>query len=412
MASLDPDFLKLWGGQTVSMFGAQVTAVALPLTAALHLDASPAQMGLLVAAGSAPYLLLGLPAGVWVDRRRRRPVLIGADLGRAALLAAVPALALTGLLRMELLVGIALLVGTCSMLFELAYPSYLPALVGPERLQESNARLRTSMSVADLGGPGLAGLLVQAVTAPFALLLDALSFLASAAGLRAIRREEPPPDPAGRGDARAELLEGLRLTFTSPLLRAGACAAATYNLFWNAIETVLVLYVVRQLGMSPAVYGLAFAVGATGALLGALLSAPVARRLGVGRAIVASAAVSCTGLLLLGAVTDAETGAVLLAAALFVRGLGLTGWNIQIVSLHQTIVPGRLLGRTTSSYLLLSFGAGALGALLGGALGGAIGLRSTVLAASAGLALAWLWLGLSPLPRVRALHDLRTKELG
>jgi MFS family permease len=365
-------------------------------------------MGLLVAAGSAPYLVLGLAAGVWIDRTRRRPVLIGTDLARAVLLAAVPLLAVAGLLRIELLIAIALLLGTCAMLFELAYPSYLPTLVGPERLAQSNARLHASHSVAELGGPGLAGVLVQVVTAPFALLLDALTFLASALGLRAIRRPEPPPaPPEGRRDARREAAEGLRATFASPLLRAGACAAATYNLFWSAIEAVLVLYVVRELGMPASVYALTFAVGAAGALAGSAASGAVARRLGVGRAIVASAALSCTALLLLALVDDPVTGALLLSAGFFLRGLGLTGWNIQIISLRQTLVPGHLQGRTTSAYLLLSFGAGAVGALLGGTLAGAAGLRATVVAAAAGLSLAWLWLALSPLPRVRTLDDVR-----
>jgi MFS family permease len=403
----DGDFLKLWAGQTVSMFGAQITAVALPLTAALHLDATPAQMGVLVAAGSAPYLVLGLVAGVWIDRTRRRPVLIAADLGRAALLIAIPLLALAGLLRMELLIVIALGLGTGGMLFELAHPSYLPSLVGPDRLAASNARLRTSLSVAELGGPGAAGVLVGLVTAPIALIVDALTFLASAAGLHAIRRPEPAPDRAVRRDLRREAAEGLRVTFRDPLLRAGACAAATYNLFWSAIEAVLVLYVVRRLGMAAEVYALTFAVGAAGALLGSLASAPLARWLGVGRAIVASAAVSCTALLLLALIDDPGTGAVLLAAAFFLRGLGLTGWNIQIVSLQQTLVAGRLLGRMNAAYLLLSFGAGAVGALAGGTLGGVVGLRPTVIAAAAGLSLAWLWLALSPLPRVRSLADLR-----
>jgi MFS family permease len=307
-------------------------------------------MGGLVAAGSAPYLVLGLAAGVWIDRTRRRPVLLAADLGRAALLVAFPLLAPAGLLRMELLIVIALGLGTGGMLFELAYSSYLPSLVGPERLAASNARLRTSLSVAELGGPGLAGVLVGLVTAPVALLVDALTFLASAARLRAIRRPEPEPAPdrigrarrTVRRDLRREAAEGPRITFRDPLLRAGACAAATYNFFWSAIEAVLVLYVVRRLGMPAEVYALAFAVGAAGAVLGSLASAPLARRLGVGRAILASAAVSCTALLLLALIDDAGTGAVLLAAAFFLRGLGLTGWNIQIVSLQQTLVPGRL----------------------------------------------------------------------
>jgi MFS family permease len=320
--SVRRDFLKLWGGQTASMLGTQVGLVALPLTAALYLDAGPAQMGLLTAAGTAPYLLLGLPAGVRIDRRCRRPVMIGADLVRACLLAAIPLLAVAGLLTMEGLIAIALLAGTCSMLFELAYPSYLPSLVGREGLVAAHARLSASRSLSEVGGPGLAAALVQAVSAPFVLLLDAVSFLASALGLLSIRTPEPAPDRRGPCDVRREVVEGLRTTFGNRVLRAGACAAGTHNLCWGAIEAVLVLYVVRRLGMPAEVYALAFAVGAAGAVLGSLASAPLARRLGVGRAIVASAAVSCTALLLLALIDDAGTGAILLAAAFFLRGLG------------------------------------------------------------------------------------------
>ncbi len=401
----NPDFVKLWAGQTVSMFGSQITGVALPLTAALYLDASPAQMGLLAAAGAVPFLLLGLPTGVWVDRRSRRPVL-AADLGRAVLLGLIPVLYLVDALGMAQLISIALLVGVCSVLFELASPSYLPSLIDREDLTEGNGKLRTSASVSEIAGPGAAGVLVQSVTAPIALVVDALSFLASAAGLLAIRRPEPPPSPRGHDmNARRDVVEGLRATFGSKTLRAGACSAATYNFFWNAIEAVLALYAVRQLGKGAGIFGLTFTIGAAGALLGSLLAAPVARRVGPGPAIIGSAALSCTGLLLLAFVDDPATGAVLLVLAFFLRGVGPTGWNIHIASLQQSIVPIRLLGRMNASYLLLSLGAGSVGALLGGLLGGSIGLRPTLLIGTIGVALAWLWLPFSPLRRLRTLPD-------
>ncbi len=400
------DFLKLWGGQTASLFGTQISVVALPLTAALHLDAGPGQMGMLVAAGTAPYLVLGLPAGLRIDRGRRRPVLIGADLARFVLLLAIPGLAVAGLLTMPLLVAIALAIGTCSMLYDLAYPSYLPSLVGRHALAGANAKLGASRSVSELGGPGVAAVLVQAVGAPFALVVDALSFLGSALGLSTVRTPEPRPEPPDRRSARQEILEGLRTTFGHPILRAGACSAGTHNLCWSAMEAVLVLYVVRELGMGAGAYALALGVGAAGGLLGAVLCGRLARLLGVGRSILACAAVCCLAPLLIPLCVDATSGVVPLALAFLLRGLGGTPWDVQILSLRQTIVDDRLMGRVTSSYMLVSLGAASIGALAGGALGGVLGLRTTLLIGALGLSLAWLWLLLSPLRRVRT-YDCR-----
>ncbi len=397
------DFLRLWGGQTASMLGTQVGLVALPLTAALYLDAGPAQMGLLTAAGTAPYLLLGLPAGVRIDRRRRRPVMIGADLARACLLTAIPLLAVAGLLTMELLIAIALLTGTCSMLFELAYPSYLPSLVGRDGLVAAHARLSASRSLSEVGGPGIAAVLVQAISAPFVLVLDALSFLASALGLLSIRTPEPAPDRRGPCDVRREVVEGLRTTFGNRVLRAGACAAGTHNLCWGAIEAVLVLYVVRDLGLSASAYAVGLAAGAAGGLVGALASARLIRRLGIGRAVISCAAVCCSAPLLIPLLASGTTAMATLAGALFLRGLGGIPWDIQMITLRQTMVSNELLGRVTSSYMLLSLGGLSLGAVAGGGLGAALGLHETVLLAAAGLSLSWLWLLFSPVRGLRAV---------
>lgn len=396
------DFVKLWTGQTISFFGSHVTGVALPLAAALYLGATPAQMGLLAAAGSAPYLLLSLFAGVWIDHRRRRPVLIGANLARALLLGAVPVLYLLGLLDMTVLVAVAALVGGCGMIFDLAYQSYLPSLIEQDDLTEGNSKLWGSRAVADVGGPGLAGLLVGLLTAPFALLLDALSFVGSAVSLALVRKPEPSPAPTRRA-LWLEVGEGLRVTFGNPVLRAGALAAATYNFWFNVSQAVFVLYVVKQLGMSAGLFGLTFSVGAVGALVSATLSAPLARRFGVGPTIVGCAALSCTAQLFIPFINDVETGAILLSLTLFLRGLGLTSWNVQIEVLQQTTVPDRLMGRMNATYLLLSLGAGSVGALLGGFLGEEVGLRPTLVAGAAGLSLAWLWLLFSPLRTLRGL---------
>jgi MFS family permease len=405
-ASVRTDFLKLWGGQTASMLGTQVGLVALPLTAALYLDAGPGQMGLLTAAGTAPYLLLGLPAGVRIDRRCRRPVMIGADLARAALLAAIPLLAVAGALTVEILIAIALAIGTCTMLFELAYPSYLPTLVGRDGLVAAHARLSASRSLSEVGGPGLAAVLVQAISAPFVLLLDAVSFLGSALGLSTIRTPEPAPERRGALDVRREVAEGLRTTFGNRMLRAGACAAGTHNLCWGAIEAVLVLYVVRDLGLSASAYALGLAAGAAGGLIGAIASGPLIRRLGMGPAVITCAVVCCTAPLLIPALAGAAPAMLLLAFALFLRGLGGIPWDIQMVTLRQMIVPDELLGRVTSSYMLFSLGGLSLGAVTGGALGAALGLHQTVLLAAAGLSLSWLWLLLAPVRTLRTVDPI------
>lgn len=403
-ADLGPgsDFFGLWAGQTVSMFGSQVGLVALPLTAAIYLDATPAQMGILTAAGTAPFLALSLFAGVWVDRTKQKPVLLAANLGRAALLGLVPLLYITGLLSVAYLCAIAFLSGACGVFFDLAYQSFLPKLVDRDRLVDANSRVKASGSVADLAGPGIGGFLVQVLTAPVAVLADALSFLVSAAWLLRVRvQERVPVPPAGGRDLKREMGEGLKVTFGDRVLRAGACAAATYNLFWGAVEAGLILYMVRRLGMSAGEIGLTFAVGGAGALVGALATAPAARRFGVGPTIVGSAALSCAALLLIPPAGGPVAGPVLLATALFVNGLGLAGWNVQIEALQQATVPAVVLARMNSSYLLLSLGAGSLGAVFGGFLGAGLGLRAALWVGATGAALSWLWLFFSPLRTFR-----------
>jgi MFS family permease len=392
------DFLKLWLGETISAVGSQITAVALPLTAALYLSATPEQMGVLTAAGHAPFLFLSLFAGVWVDRHRRRPILIAANIGRAILLGCIPLLAFMDLLRIEYLILISFVAGILTMSFELAYPSFLPVLLRQDQLVEGNSKLSASGSIAKIVGPGFAGVLVQVLSAPFALVLDALSFVVSAVALFLIGKPEPqPPATTEQSSLRREVIEGLRLTFSNKMLRAGACSAATYNFFWNVIDAVLILYLVRQLGVTPSVFGLIVTIGSVGALLGAFIAARLALRFGVGATIIGSAAITCIMQLLLPLATAPLFATILMGIAFFLRGIGLTGWNIHIVSLQQAIVPASMLGRMNSSYLLLSLGTGAIGALLGGILGGSIGLRLTIALGALGVSLAWLWLFFSPL---------------
>lgn len=405
-------FVKLWAGETVSLVGSQVTTFALPLTAIGALHATPLQVGVLGAAGFAPFLFVTPFAGAWLDHRRRRPVMLVANLGRAAALGLVPLLALAGRLSLASLDAIAFLAGVLTVFFHLAYQSYLPAVVGRGQLVAGNGALAASESIADLSGPGVAGILVQLLGAPIAIAADVLSFLVSALSLGWGWGDAPEPLP-DRADGQRErqgsgpglwreIGEGFRVTFGNPYLRAFAGEAATYNLFWQVVDTVLALYAVRVLGLSPLALGLVFATGSAGALLGATLTGRVARRHGLGPTIVGAATLSAVAPVLIPLAGDRTvTSVAILAGALFVRGIGVSGCNVHAVSIRQAITPDHLLGRMNGSYRLVTWGAIPLGALLGGTLGQDIGPRATLLVGALGLATAALWLALSPVRRLR-----------
>ncbi len=398
-----PAFLKLWVGQTVSRFGSQVSQLAIPLTAVLVLQATPSEMGILAAAETAPFLLIGLLAGVWVDRVRRRPVLIAGDIGRGLLLLTIPATAAAGLLRIEQLYLVGFLVGVLTVFFDVAYQSYLPALVSREHLVEGNSKLEVSSSAAAIGGPGLAGALVQLATAPLAVLVDALSFFASGAFLLAIRQPEPAPAPIGqRRGVWAEIGEGLQVVLGNRLLRPIAACTATANLFGSAGFAVLVLYASRELGIEPGLLGAIFAVGSVGFLLGALLAGPTAKRFGLGATIVGSSAIAGLGGLLVPLAGELPGLAVpLLVGAQLLFGLGVPIYNVNQVSLRQTITPDRLQGRMNASMRFVVWGTMPIGALLGGALGERIGLQTTLLLSALGMAAAAGWVLFSPVRTLR-----------
>jgi MFS family permease len=350
-------------------------------------------------------LLRSRPAGIWGDRRRRCPVMIAADLARMALIALVPLLAFPHLLHIWHLYAVALLVGLFTVLFDLSYLSYVPRLVGREHLVEANSKLMTSTSVAEVGGPGLGGLLVQALTAPVALLLDAASYLVSALSVGRIRRPEPPPAlPERRAPLREEVSDGLRLVFANPYLRAIAGEGFTYNFFTQFVETLFVLYAVRQLGFSPGLVGGVIAVGSIGGLVGSVTAARVAARMRFGPAIFIGMAVACAGPILLPLVARPLWLTVTLAvAAFFLMGFGSGLANVLAVSLRQTVTPDQSLGRMNASMRLALYGAIPLGALAGGFLGGAIGLRPTLFVAGVGFFLALLPVVLSPIPGLAEL---------
>ena len=398
------DFMRLWTAQTVSQFGSQITQLGLPLTAALVLGASPAQMGVLGAAEFAPFLLFGLIAGVWVDRLPRRPILVWADLGRALLLATIPAGAYLGLLRIEQLYVVGFLAGVLTVFFDVAYMAYLPSLVARDRMVEGNSKLELGRSAAQIAGPGVAGGLIQLLTAPIAILLDSLSFLFSAACLFGIRRAGPPPEPrAAAGSVWQQIGEGLAVVLKSRLLRPIALCTGTSNLFGNMLFAVFILFVTRELGIDAGTLGLLFTVGAVGGMAAAAAAGRLAGAIGVGPTIVGAILVGGLGNLLVPLFAGPGwVGLGVLALSGFAGGVGNVVYNITQVSLRQAITPHRLQGRMNASMRFVVWGTIPIGSLIGGFLGEQIGLRPTMLVGGLGGLLAGLWVFFSP---VRSLRE-------
>jgi predicted MFS family arabinose efflux permease len=399
----DRDFLKLWGGQAISKIGSTVTSVGLPLTAASVLGASPLQMGILAASNGAGVLVFGLFAGVWADRRRRRPILIAADLVRAALLGTIPLAAALHRLNMAHLYAVATLAGILTVLFDVSYQAYVPTLVNRAELVAANSKLALTESIADVTGPGLTGLLVQLITAPTAILVDALSFVCSAVSVWMIHRPEPVPEPSPAPHVGREIAEGLSASWRNPLLRALLERAGTGAFFAGSLGGLYFLFAVRELHISAVLLGIIISVGGVSNLLGALLSEWCVRRLGLGRTLIGAAWMIGLAMLL---VPLAHGRVALCAAFLIAAQLGDMAWPIYTInetSLRQAITPDRLLGRVSSAGHLLFWGALPLGALAGGAIAQAIGIRQTMLIATFGYLLSTLWLTLSPIRHLRGL---------
>jgi predicted MFS family arabinose efflux permease len=373
-----------------------------PLLAILTLGATPVQMGLLSALAGLPVLLFGLVAGVWVDRLRRRPILIAADLGRAAVLATIPAAALLGLLHMTQLYIVIVIAGLLGVLFQVAYRAYLPTLVERRDLVDANSKLTFTSSATEIVGPGLTGVLVQTITAPIAMLIDALSFVVSAVSIAIIHKPEPPTlAVADRQPAFQEMVEGLRVVFRDPVLRALALVVATLEFFGSFYAVLYSLYAIRELGLGAALLGLTIGMGGAGSVIGALLAGRAVGRFGLGRTLTGSLLLSTlTGLLIVVARGPVWVATGILMASQLVGDCARTVYFINETSLRQAIVPDRLLGRVSASTQLMGAGLGPLGALLAGVLGQAVGSRATLLIASLGMVLSVLWLVASPVKRL------------
>jgi len=395
----DGEFLKLWWGQAISEVGSQVSALALPTVAILILNATPFQVGLLEAFQFLAFPLLGLIAGVYADRLRRRPIMIVCDLLRMVALGSVPVAYVLGRLTMEQLYVVGLLVGVGTVFFHVAYQSYLPAIISRSDLVEGNSKLQVTGSVAQMVGPALAGFLIQLVGAARAVAVDATSFLVSVLSLWWIRRPEPAPNPASEAGASgffSEMLEGIRFVLGNPTISRIAGSTATSNLGGNMVFAVYLIFAYRFLHLTPGVIGVVFAAGAVGGLLGALSASWIAARIGVGPTLFISITAGGLALIL---VPLAQYGFAipLLIASFFVGSLVNPVYNITQVSLRQAITPDRVQGRMNATVRTIIWGTIPIGALIGGTIGTVYGVLPAIYVGIAVSLLSGAWILAGPI---------------
>ncbi len=406
-----PDFLKLWSAETISVFGTQITQLAVPLVAALILDASPFEFALLGMVQMLPFIFLSLPAGVWVDRLRRRPIMIVGDVGRAVLLATIPLAYALDVLTMLQLYAVGLAVGALTVFFDVAYQSYLPSVVERSQLVDGNSKLEISRAASQIAGPGLAGILIGAITAPLAILVDALSFIGSGLLLVWIRRPEPKPehpvDEHGRRTSmRHEISVGLRYVLGHPSLRAIALTTGSANLITSMVFAIFVLYQVRDLGLDAAAIGVILGLGNIGALVAAVTVGRVSSLVGVGRTIVIAIAIEVPAAWLI-AFAPASFPAPFLVAAGLLIGFSAIYYNVNQVSYRQAITPPAMQGRMNATMRFIVWGTMPIGSLLGGVLGEAIGLREVIVLGAVLSFVPLIPLLLSPVRTIREMPEPR-----
>ena len=400
-----PDFVRLWTGRAVSQFGTQVSLVAIPLYAVLALDASALQMGILAAAAGIPRLLIGFIAGAWVDRLRRKPIMLVTDLCRALTMATIPLAVALGIESFALLVLVEFLMGVFTVFFQASWAPYLPGLVGRRNLASANSKMLASNSVAQVAGPSLAGALVGALGAPITLALDAASYVWSALCIGKIRHVESPPEPIREErNLLREIRQGLSVLVTSPMLRALTGSHATIIMAGNLFLAVYPLYMVDVLGLPARGVGLIYAAGGVGGLLGSLVTTWTIRRIGTGPTIVWSAVLfGVFGLTIPMAVLAPDYALPLVIFAEFAQWMTLVMFQITEGSLRLAVTPDRLLGRVAASDQVLSNGLQPAGAFVGGVLGELIGVQGALLVGVAGMFCAGAWVWWSPVREIAAM---------
>jgi MFS family permease len=405
------DFLKLWSAETISQFGTNVTLIALPLVAVLALHATAFQVAALSTVDFLPFLLFTLPAGVWVDRLPRRPIMVIADLGRAAALGSVPLAAAVGHVTLAQLYVVGFVTGTLTVFFDVSYQSYLPSLVDRDQLVDGNSKLEISRSAAQIGGPGLGGLLVRLFTAPYAILADAASYLWSAAFLFAIRREEVVPERSAESSSMwRELVDGIRYLLGHRYWRGVSISTATFNFFNNIAFAILIVYLVRRLHMSPLTIGLTLSLSNGGALVAAFFANKIGTRLGIGRTILFATILDGLPLVLV-PLAPASFPIPFIVVAFTIVGFGIVLYNVSAISLTQALTPERLLGRVNASRRFIVWGTIPIGGLVSGGLASWIGLRPTLFVGTLGCALAAVPIALSPVRLVKEIPS-EPEEVG
>ena len=403
-----PDFLKLWTGQTISRFGSVVTRTALPLVALLVLNAGPLELAYVVISQSLAVLVVGLVAGAWVDRLRRRPILIATDVMRALILFSIPIAQGMGVLRIEQLYVVAFLEGSLATLFSSAYPAYVPSLIGVDRVVEGNSKLAMSASIAEVGGPGFAGALVQIVSAPFALLVDAFSYIVSAISIALIRAPEPPRPPReSTSRILHEVIEGLSIVRRHPVVFPLALRSILGHISGAFYGVLYSLYLLNELHLDPFLLGVVISAGGVGSLVGSVFASRVVDRIGLGPAILWMAAGSSA----IGLLTPLAQGPVFLATLMVflpqLIGDGLqTIEGVAEISLLQGLMPDRILGRVNATLEVVSHGIGyPIGALIAAGIAETIGVRGAIAVGWAGMAVSLLFIVFSAVPRVRRAAD-------
>jgi MFS family permease len=398
------DFVRFWTGETVSLFGTQVTYLALPLTAIYTFNASAADVGVLRFVQLAPYIGLALLFGVWVDRHRRRPIMLWTNVIRMVLIGLVPVLHWAGWLNMPVLLVIACAVGVASVMFDVSWMPYVPSIVDPRHHVEANARMAFSTSSSTVAGPGLAGALVAALTAPVTLVVDAFSYLVSIVSLLSVRRAEQVPPSTAKRHVMQELRSGLTWVFGRPILRWLAVGGFWANFSLVTVWTLFLLYGTYQLRFSSATLGLIFMISSTGGVLGALIAGRVIKRFPLGFSYFGS----LSGLLLGPVVIVLAAGPRPLVVALmtfsfFITNLGLGVANVVVVTLRQMTTPQSLMSRMTACFRMLLYGGGAVGGLAAGLLASWVGTKNALIVTAAASAVVALLLAMSPVTRLREL---------
>lgn len=397
------DFFSVWSAAMVSQFGTQVSLLALPFVAITTLRATTLEVAALGVAELVPLLLFGLPAGAWIDRVRRRPVMIASDVGCAAALASIPGAYAGGVLTIWQLYAVGFVTGSLTMFFDVASLSFLPVIVPRDGLPGANAAMQVSGQTAQVGGPGLAGLLVGVLGAPYAVAADAVSYLGSAAFLARVKKEETAAPKGQRRAMRSEIREGLAYVLRHPILRPNLLFTSTANIFNSILFAVLLLFAVRRLHLSARQVGLVLMIANVGSLAGAVATTRLQRRFGFGRVMLATA-FSGWALLLIPFASGA--GRIpMLAAGLFLWGTAVVIFNATSAAISQATTPDRLMSRMAASRRLIAWGAMPAGTLIGGLLGTYLGLRTTVFIGASGRALAGLIILASPVRSIRTLDE-------